>query len=223
MYEVKNLTKKFKLGKEVLTVFEDISFSVEPGDWVALTGSSGCGKTTLLHLLGGLDRPTSGSIAYRGEDFSSLSPRKRSILRRHNIGFIFQNFNLFPELNAIENILLPTIISGLSKQKAQCRAEELLELVGLADRAQHRPAQLSGGEQQRIAIARALIMEPDTLLADEPTGNLDDDNSYEIMNLFKDLHKQAGKTIIMVTHQKELTCFADCAIYLKDGTIIQSI
>ena len=222
MYDVKNLSKTFKLGKEMLTVFEDISFSVNPGDWVALTGSSGCGKTTLLHLLGGLDKPTAGSISYKGEKFSQLSPRKRSILRRQNIGFIFQNFNLFPELNAIENILLPTIIAGLPKKQARMKAEELLELVGLTARANHRPAQLSGGEQQRIAIARALVMEPDTLLADEPTGNLDDENSFEIMNLFKDLHKKSGKTIIMVTHQKELTCFADRSIYLQDGSIVQS-
>jgi len=222
MYDVKNLTKTFKLSKERLTVFEDLNFSVNPGDWVALTGSSGCGKTTLLHLLGGLDKPTAGSISYRGEKFSQLSPRKRSILRRQNIGFIFQNFNLFPELNAIENILLPTIISGLPKKQARLKAEELLDLVGLSDRANHRPAQLSGGEQQRIAIARALVMEPDTLLADEPTGNLDDENSLEVMKLFQELHKKAGKTIIMVTHQKELTCFADRSIYLKNGSIVQN-
>ncbi len=221
MYEINNLTKHFKLGKESVSVFEDISFSVKKGDWIALTGSSGCGKTTLLHLLGGLDKPTSGEIVYKGQNLVKMSPRKRSLLRRKNIGFIFQNFNLFPELNALENVLLPTIIARLPKAVARKKAVELLELVGLSHRADHRPAQLSGGEQQRIAIARALVMEPDILLADEPTGNLDDENSNEIMKLFQDLHKKSGKTIIMVTHQKELTCFADRSIFLKDGSILE--
>lgn len=221
MFKISNLTKKFKLEKDFITVFEDLSFEIEKGEWISLTGSSGCGKTTLLHLLGGIDQPTDGHILFNDKDFSSLNRTKRAKLRRKNIGFVFQSFNLFPELNAIENVMLPASVAGLPSRKAEQKAQELLKEVGLDHRVKHRPAELSGGEQQRVAIARALMMEPDVLLADEPTGNLDDDNSLEIMKIFQNLHQDKGKTIIMVTHQKELTRFASRSIFLKDGKIIE--
>lgn len=219
MFKISNLTKKFKLEKDFITVFEDLSFSIESGEWISLTGSSGCGKTTLLHLLGGLDKPTTGKILFKNQRFSNLSPAARARLRRKNIGFVFQSFNLFPELNALENVTLPARIAGLTLPGI--KAEELLAHVGLSHRLKHRPAELSGGEQQRVAIARALMMEPEVLLADEPTGNLDDENSLEIMKIFQKLHQDHGKTIIMVTHQKELTRYAGRSLFLKDGTITQ--
>lgn len=217
MFKISNLTKKFKLEKDFITVFEDISFTVEAGEWISLTGSSGCGKTTLLHLLGGLDKPNSGEVRFKNQRFSTLRPADRARLRRKNIGFVFQSFNLFPELNALENVTLPAKIAGISL--TDTKAAELLDHVGLSHRMKHRPAELSGGEQQRVAIARALMMEPEALLADEPTGNLDDENSLEVMKIFQQLHRDHNKTIIMVTHQKELTRFADRSLFLKDGSI----
>ncbi len=221
MFKISKLTKKFKLEKDFITVFENLSFEIDQGEWISLTGASGCGKTTLLHLLGGIDKPSEGHILFNNRDFSSLSISARAKLRRKNIGFVFQSFNLFPELNAVENVMLPASVSGISSKKAEIKASELLEHVGLSHRMRHRPAELSGGEQQRVAIARALMMEPDVLLADEPTGNLDDDNSMEIMKIFQHLHQSMGKTIIMVTHQKELTHFATRSIFLKDGNITE--
>ncbi len=217
MFKISNLTKKFKLEKDFITVFEDLSFSIESGEWISLTGSSGCGKTTLLHLLGGLDKPTNGQILFKDQRFSNLSPASRAKLRRKNIGFVFQSFNLFPELSALENVTLPARIAGATLTDA--KAKELLDHVGLSHRLKHRPAELSGGEQQRVAIARALMMEPEVLLADEPTGNLDDENSIEIMKIFQKLHQDHNKTIIMVTHQKGLTHYATRSLFLKDGSI----
>ncbi len=222
MFKIENLTKIFKLDKSKIIVFSGLDFTINRGDWVSLTGSSGCGKTTLLHLLGGLDKPTYGKIFFEGKSFASLSPRKRALIRRKKIGFIFQNFNLMPEFSALENVVMPAVIAGSSRSKADKRGAELLAKVGLGDRLDHRPAELSGGEQQRVAIARALMQDPELILADEPTGNLDDENTIEVMEILKKLHEEDGKTIVMVTHQHHLEKYASRSLFLRGGEITES-
>ena len=219
MFTVTNLTKEFKIEKHSITVLNDINFTVKQGEWVSLTGASGCGKTTLLHLLGGLAKPTKGQIIYKDFKYSRMGTAALSKMRLKEIGFVFQAFNLFPELNALENVILPSMVGGTNPRLGREKAEELLEKVGLSHRLTHRPAELSGGEQQRIAIARALMNDPQTILADEPTGNLDDENSSEVIQIFEDLHKKHNKTIVMVTHQSSLAKRADRMLWLHEGQI----
>jgi len=221
MFKISNLTKKFKLEKDFITVFEDLSFSIESGEWISLTGSSGCGKTTLLHLLGGLDKPTNGQILFKDQRFSNLSPASRAKLRRKNIGFVFQSFNLFPELSALENVTLPARIAGVTLTDA--KAKELLDHVGLSHRLKHRPAELSGGEQQRVAIARAFIGQPKILFADEPTGNLDAANSGKVEQLLFDLNKQNGTTLVLVTHDDELAARCQRQLRMHAGELSEVV
>lgn len=215
-----DLSKTYLLGEHQVTALAGVNFQVEKGEFVAIMGPSGSGKSTLLHLLGGLDTPTTGVIILADQVLSQLSEQKATLVRRHNVGFVFQFFNLLPTLTAEENILLPVIIDGQDPRKYEERLTDLLDLVGLLDRRSHKPDQLSGGEQQRVAIARALITQPAILLADEPTGNLDSKTGTAIMELLLRSCKELGQTVIVVSHDPKAAAFADRVIFLRDGDIV---
>ena len=212
------LTRRYVMGDNVLSALDGVSLSFEPGEVAAIIGRSGSGKSTLLQLLGGLDRPTSGEIFVRGKRLAESSEDDLALYRRQDVGFIFQFFNLVPTLTALQNIELPLVLAGLPKPERRRRAAELLERVGLGGRREHRPNQLSGGEQQRVAIARALIHDPPLLLADEPTGNLDSKTASEILDLLKTLE---GRTILVVTHDRVLAdSFTRRTVELRDGKVV---
>ncbi len=202
--ELKKVTKTYEKGGRVIQVLEDVDLRIEAGEAVSVVGPSGCGKSTLLHLLGTLDRPTSGDIQYDGRSFSSASKQERDALRNQMMGFVFQFHHLLPEQTAKGNVAMPLLIRGLKKKEAYPRALELLEQVGLSERADHRPGELSGGEQQRVAIARALVADPGLILADEPTGNLDPKTASEVFECFMGLNSSLGSTLVVVTHSLEL-------------------
>jgi putative ABC transport system ATP-binding protein len=214
------LTKIYTMGKVQVVALDDITLVIEKRDFVGVTGSSGSGKSTLLNLLGGLDTPTSGSIESHGKVISQMNKDELALYRRHQVGMIFQSFNLIPSFTALENVALPLFFAGVAKKERKRRALELLEKVGLARRKDHRPAELSGGEQQRVAIARALINQPDVLLADEPTGNLDSRTSEEIVCLLADLNQRQALTVVMVSHEDRLLKkFSSLLVHLQDGKI----
>ena len=215
---IKGLTRDFALGSENVKVLKGIDLTVFKGEYVALMGPSGSGKSTLMNILGCLDTPTSGSYHLRGQDVSHMSEDQLADVRNREIGFVFQTFNLMPRLNALQNVALPMIYSGISPNERTKRASDALASVGLADRMTHRPNQLSGGQRQRVAIARALINRPSIILADEPTGNLDSKTSIEIMQLLQKIHK-SGNTIIVVTHEEDIASHAHSIIRLRDGII----
>ena len=217
--EAQGLRKEYRLGQTLVEALAGVDFQVEKGEFVAIMGPSGSGKSTLLHLLGGLDTPTGGEITLVGQKLSVLDDNKATLVRRHNVGFVFQFFNLLPTLTAEENIGLPLIIDGQDIRKHQSRIEDLLQLVGLADRRSHKPDQLSGGEQQRVAIARALVTQPTIVLADEPTGNLDSKSGAAIMDLLRRSCDELGQTIIVVSHDPRAAAYADCVVFLRDGQI----
>jgi len=219
MVEVRNVTKRYE-GKRTVHALRDVSFKVERGEMVATMGPSGSGKSTLLNILGGLDRPSEGSILIEGTDLSLLDDNALTRLRREKIGFVFQFFNLLPTLTAQENAALPLHLAGKSRKEAVSRAMELLRVVGLEDRHDHLPDELSGGEQQRVAMARALILQPPLILADEPTGNLDSRNGQEILSLFKKLQRQFGTTVIMVTHDQRAAACCDRILSMQDGQLV---
>jgi putative ABC transport system ATP-binding protein len=203
LIKARDLHRDYQLGEHHLAVLRGVNLEIEAGEMIALLGRSGSGKSTLLNLIGGLDRPTSGSIEVDGHELSALSRAELSLYRRTTVGFIFQSFNLVPRLRAWENVSLPLVFSGFGRTERRKRAMELLERVGLLERADHRPSQLSGGEQQRVAVARALVNNPKMLLCDEPTGNLDTATSVEIMDLINQTYRD-GSTVLMVTHDPEL-------------------
>ncbi|MFA5199441.1 MAG: ABC transporter ATP-binding protein [Candidatus Omnitrophota bacterium] len=216
---VKGIYKSYP-GAKRLEILRDINFTVNEGDFLVIQGPSGAGKSTLLHILGGLDLPTAGSVYFKGEDIYRLDENTRSEFRNKRIGFVFQFFHLLPELNALENVLLPGILkSWWEKKKSLKDATELLGRLGLKERLTHQPKALSGGEQQRVAIARALINKPKLLLCDEPTGNLDSENGKNILRLLSELNLKEQITIIMVTHDKEISSIAKKIMHLKDGII----
>ena len=217
---VLGIKKKYCLRGQEIEVLSGIDLSVNAGNWVLLTGYSGCGKTTLLRILGTLDKPDSGRIECFGDSVTAMSRSEQSRLRRLRIGFIFQSYHLFPELTALENVMLPGRLTGLELKAIKERASQLLSEVRMDDRLNHRPAELSGGEQQRIAIARALMNQPSIILADEPTGNLDDKNSDDIMDILRRLQREQKKTIVMVTHDQKLTKFADKTYCLRGGQLV---
>jgi len=221
--EAKSVKKEYKLGQHVVNALTGVNFLVEEGEFVAIMGPSGSGKSTLLHLLGGLDSPTDGNITLAGQPLAKLSEHKTTLVRRHNVGFVFQFFNLLPTLTAEENILLPVIIDGKNPRKYKDRLSNVLDLVGLLDRRKHKPDQLSGGEQQRVAIARALITEPAILLADEPTGNLDTKTGTAIMELLRLSCNELNQTVIVVTHDPKAAAYANRIIFLRDGDIVEEL
>jgi putative ABC transport system ATP-binding protein len=218
--EAEGLTKKYGRGDTAVTALDQVNLQIASGEFVSVMGPSGCGKSTLLHLLGGLDRPTSGRVILDGKDTSQLSDEKLTELRRKQMGFIFQFFNLIPVLNALENVSLPLVLDGMKKAEASEKAEEWLHRVGLDDRLDHRPDQLSGGQQQRVAIARALVSDPALILADEPTGNLDSRASDEVAGWLRKVVDHYGRAILMVTHDPRIAAYSDRIIFLKDGTIV---
>jgi putative ABC transport system ATP-binding protein len=218
--EAQDVSKQYKLSQQVtVNALSHVDFSVEPGEFIAIMGPSGSGKSTLLHLLGGMDRPTSGEIVLDGQNMSTLGERELTLLRRRKVGFVFQFFNLISTLDTEENILLPVLIDGKRKQQYLPKLDEILHLVGLDNRRQHRPGQLSGGEQQRVSIARALIAEPSIILADEPTGNLDSAMGLEIIELLKCLSTTYQQAIVVVTHDPRVADHAHRVVYLRDGQV----
>lgn len=218
--EAKHLKKQYTLGEHTVNALAGVDLIVEKGEFVALMGPSGSGKSTLLHLIGGLDKPSDGEVTLAGQRLSILNDNQVTLVRRHNVGFIFQFFNLLPTLTAEENIALPLIIDGQDLRQHQKHIDGLLQLVKLNDRRHHKPDQLSGGEQQRVAIARALVTRPAIVLADEPTGNLDSKTGSAIMELLRQSCDELGQTIVVVTHDPRAATFADRVILLKDGQIV---
>lgn len=220
--ETVNLKKVYLLGKVAIEALKGVSLKVKEGEFLSILGPSGSGKSTFLNLIGALDKPTSGKVFIEGVDVSILDDNGLAELRRR-IGFVFQFFNLIHRFTALENVELPMAIAGLSKMERRKHAIELLEIVGLADRANHKPTELSGGEQQRVAIARALANNPRFLLMDEPTGNVDSKNADEIMRLVRHLNEEKGVTIIMVTHDQRLAKEANRTVYMLDGLIVDEV
>ena len=215
---VENLTKKYGKGESEVIAVNDVSFTVDKGEFVAIVGSSGSGKSTLLHLIGGVDRPTSGKVYVEGKDIYSLNDDELAIFRRRNIGIIYQFYNLIPILNVEENITLPCDLDG--KKVDENKLNELLKILGLENRRKHLPNELSGGQQQRVSIGRSLINNPSLVLADEPTGNLDSKTSDEIIKLLKESNKKYNQTIIIITHNLEIAKMADRIIKIEDGKIV---
>jgi putative ABC transport system ATP-binding protein len=217
--EVVDVNKIYKLGEIDVEVLKDIDLSIEKGEFVSIMGPSGSGKSTLLYLIGGLDKPTSGSVRINGKELSVMKDREESIMRRRDIGFVFQFYNLIPNLNVEENVMLPILLDGKKMRDYGEKLNEILEIVELSDRRRHTPRELSGGQQQRVAIARALINEPDIILADEPIGNLDSKSGTEVMKLLKRINEEKGKTIVQVTHSKEAAEYGQRIVYVKDGRV----
>lgn len=216
-----NISKSFRISSHQVEVLKSVSLSVEKGEWVALLGSSGSGKTTLLDILGTISRPDAGTLSISGADVLALSQRETVAFRRKKIGFVFQAYHMLPELNICENVMLPAMLDGMAKKEAREKALSLLERVGLAHRLKHRANELSGGEQQRAAIARSLMNSPELLLADEPTGNLDSVTGGGILEIFQELHADACVTILMVTHDKSVAGLAGRIVELKDGMLTE--
>lgn len=219
MIEVSGLTRSFTIGAQKVEVLRGIDLSVSRGERVAVVGASGAGKTTLMHILGALDRPTDGRVLFEGTDIFSLRGGALDAFRNQTVGFVFQFHQLLPEFNALENVMMPALIARKGRKEASDAAARLLEEVGLGHRLAHKPGELSGGEQQRVAIARSLVMSPRLLLADEPTGNLDSRTSDEIYRLMQSLHEAHGLTMIIVTHSESLAARLDRTIHMEDGLI----
>ncbi len=221
--KAENLFKYYEMGGHRVTALDGVDFSVEKGEFVAIMGPSGSGKSTLLHLLGGLDQPSKGEVTLADQKLSGLSDKEATLARRHHVGFVFQFFNLLPMLSAEENIALPLIIDEKNKRQYQARIDGLLNLVGLSERSDHKPDQLSGGEQQRVALARALVTEPAVVLADEPTGNLDSKTGKAIMELLRRSCEELNQAIVAVTHDPRAAIYSDRIVYLRDGRIVHEI
>ena len=216
--DIKGITRDFQLGSETVNVLKGIDLLINKGEYVALMGPSGSGKSTLMNILGCLDTPTSGSYILNGKQVSEMHDDELAEIRNKEIGFVFQTFNLMPRTTALDNVALPMVYAGFSKDDRNKRATEVLTQVGLADRMDHKPNQLSGGQRQRVAVGRALVNKPSIILADEPTGNLDSKTSVEIMKLFGEIHSN-GNTVILVTHEEDIAAHAHRIIRLRDGII----
>ncbi|MBC7922034.1 MAG: ABC transporter ATP-binding protein [Ferruginibacter sp.] len=218
MIETDRISKRYVMGSEIIDALQSITINIDKGEYVAFMGPSGSGKSTLMNIVGCLDTPTSGKYVLNGQDVSQMDEYELAEIRNQEIGFIFQNFNLLPRSSAIDNVALPLIYAGYGKSDRTRMAQEALRSVGLGDRSKHQPNELSGGQRQRVAIARALVNTPSILLADEPTGALDSKTSYEIMDLFEELHSK-GNTIIMVTHEEDIAKYAHRIVRLRDGLV----
>jgi putative ABC transport system ATP-binding protein len=219
----RDVTRTYALDGVAVAALRGVSFAVPDGDYVAIVGPSGSGKSTLMHLLGGLDRPTSGQLLIGGRDVSTLGQHEMARLRNETIGFVFQSFHLLARTSAVENVALPLVYRGLRAGERRRRAREVLERVGLGHRLQHRPSQLSGGEQQRVAIARALVTDPAVLLADEPTGNLDTATGQQVLALLEALNAERGVAVVVVTHDPEVAVRARRKIAMRDGKIVEAV
>ncbi|MFZ4686439.1 MAG: ABC transporter ATP-binding protein [Hyphomonadaceae bacterium] len=215
---LRNIAKTYRRGEETISIFSDLNLTIPSGDFVAMMGPSGSGKTTLLNLLGGLDRPTSGTILFDGAPIEKLSENQLSAWRAANVGFIFQFYNLMPTMSAARNVELPLLLTPLSAADRRRRVKTALDIVGLADRAGHKPKELSGGQQQRVAIARAIVADPKLILADEPTGDLDRMTAEEILGMLQLLNRELGKTIVMVTHDPAAAKYARRELHLNKGS-----
>ncbi len=214
-----NLAKHFTDGERKIQIFEQLNFSVEAGETIAIMGASGTGKSTLLHLLGGLDSPNHGEIHIKGQAMSALNNKQRGLLRNEHLGFVYQFHHLLPEFSALENVMMPLLIGQTAKSVAKTKAKDILHQVGLSERLTHRPAQLSGGERQRAAIARAMVTQPDCILADEPTGNLDEDTAASVMQLLIDLKEQYNTALVLVTHDQKVANQMHKKYLLKHGVL----
>ena len=219
MIKTESLVKTYKMGNTVIRALDGVSLTVEKGEMLAITGASGSGKSTIMHIIGCLDHPDSGTYLLAGEDVSKLSTNRLAEIRNRRIGFVFQTFNLLSRVSALENVGLPLLYAG-SRSPGK-RAKEALETVNLLDRMRHEPSQLSGGQRQRVAVARAIVNNPDVILADEPTGNLDSKTSVEIMDLFKELNRQ-GRTVLIVTHEADVAAYCNRAVHMVDGRIVEN-
>jgi putative ABC transport system ATP-binding protein len=222
LIQARNLNKQYQRGSEIIEVLQGLNLDVEPGEFVAFMGPSGSGKTTLLNLLGGIDVPTAGSVSVDGDEITAMSGRKLAAWRARHVGFVFQMYNLIPVLTAFQNVELPLLLTGLSKAKRRDHVETALSLVGLADRAQHYPRQLSGGQEQRVGIARAIVTDPTFLLCDEPTGDLDRKAGDEILDLLSALSSDHGKTVLMVTHDPVAAERAGALLHLEKGVLVEA-
>ncbi|MBD3192783.1 MAG: ATP-binding cassette domain-containing protein [Candidatus Heimdallarchaeota archaeon] len=218
--KVEDLHKAYFLGKNAIPALRGVSFELKRGELVSIMGPSGCGKTTLLNIIGGIDRPDRGRVQFEGRELTTLSDNQLADLRLENISFVFQFYNLLPLLSAKENVEVPLVFNGVSKSKREKRAKELLELVGLKGREEHLPTELSGGEQQRVSICRAMANDPDLMICDEPTGDLDSNSAKVILRLLHDLNKRLGMTILMVTHDRRIALICDRMLKMLDGKII---
>ena len=221
MIQLASIKKSYSLGNEDVLVLNGIDLKINRGEFISIMGPSGSGKSTLMNIIGFLDRPTEGTYFLNGKEVLQYKEHELAKIRNRAIGFVFQQFNLLPRLNALKNVELPMIYAGVKKKEREERAKEALEKVGLADRMQHLPNELSGGQKQRVAIARAIVNEPDLILADEPTGALDTKTSGQIMELFAMLNKEDGTTVIVVTHEEEVARYANRLILIRDGYIVQ--
>jgi putative ABC transport system ATP-binding protein len=219
LISIRNVNKEFRLGKTTVQALKNISVDVMDGEYLSIMGPSGSGKTTLFNMIGALDRPTSGSVEVSGVDLTALSSRQLAFFRGHNIGYVFQSYNLLPAYNAINNVCLPLLFGGVPHVQAEDRAKEVLTQVGLGHRLTHRPDELSGGQQQRVAIARALAYDPAIILADEPTGNLDLHTGEEIIDLLSELSRKYGVTVISATHDHKMLAASDRILWIKDGAV----
>ena len=219
--EVEDLYKIYKVGTNKVRALNGVSFQVYEGEFCAIVGTSGSGKSTLLNMLAGLEHPTKGQIAIRGQHIETMNEKQLVAFRREHVGFIFQSFNLMGTMTTVENVALPLTFRGIPKKERLKRAERMVKLVGLEKHKKHRPNQMSGGQQQRVGMARALVLNPDIVFADEPTGNLDSVTSAEMMNLMRNVVNKHHKTLVMVTHDNQLASYADRIIHIKDGKILQ--
>ena len=223
LIEVKNAIKTYQMGDELFYAMNDISFEIEQGDFVAIMGASGSGKSTCMNMLGTLDKPNSGEYYLDGVDVFSLSPDELSDIRNNKIGFVFQGFNLISRTSAIDNVMMPMIYKGIPEEERYVRAREALKIVGLEKKENNLPSQMSGGQQQRVAIARAIVNDAPLILADEPTGNLDTKTSINVMEFFVNLNEKLGKTIVLVTHEPDIAEYTKRILRFKDGKIIEDI
>ena len=219
MIRMHDVSKLYPVGDQVVEALHHVSLRIAPGEYAAVVGPSGSGKSTLMHLLGCLDTPTAGEIALNGRDVSTLRPGELSRVRGEEIGFVFQGFQLLPQLTALENVAMPLLLAGVPKRQREARAASLLARVGLGERLRHRPHQLSGGQQQRVAIARALVRDPPVLLADEPTGNLDGDATREVLALLAQLHRE-GRTVVLITHDPRVAACAQRQLQVRGGRVL---